>query len=94
MTLNWLVGGRVGSGTETHDCFGKLRGDPIAMGIGNKCDGMTEYPCSMRMGGVVFIDLAGFRDTGGMGYDLVNCVLMKGIVENANSVRGITGWRF
>ena len=90
MRLKWLVGGRVVSGTETHDCFGRLRGEPTAMGIGKKCDGMTEYACSMRMGGLVLFDLGGFRETGGMGCDLVNDVFMKGIVENGNSVMGMT----
>ena len=48
---------------------------------------MTKYPCSIRIGDLLFFDLPGLRDTGGMTNDMVNAAFIKAILEKASSVR-------
>jgi len=85
-TLNWLAGKKLVVGPRRKILL-EDESDPTAMAIGNKCEAMTKYPCSITISGLVFFDLPGFRDTGGMSCDLINSAFIKGILENAKSVR-------
>lgn len=87
-TLDWLAGMEL-IATVDDDVILKDEEEEGALPIGIGSESMTKYPWSITIGDELFIDLPGFRDTGGMASDLVNAAFIKGILENAESVRVI-----
>ena len=85
-TLNWLANKELVVGKRNKILL-KDESDLTAMAIGNTGEAMTKYPCSIQIDGLLFFDLPGFRDTGGMVCDLINAAFIKAILENAKSVR-------
>jgi hypothetical protein len=61
--------------------------DPLAMAIGNGSISETFLPAFAQVGGLLFYDLPGFKDTRGTAKSLVNACFIKHIVENARSAK-------